>query len=533
LRISRCRLQVLPRHFRHSKLTSFQRQLNLYGFQRIVKGTEAGRYQHPLFERGRPELLSGIKRESRVGEDGAPTSGAGKAGAANRRGGGSSRDDGDGFLYASSASKAARQAGMRPGGRSGTRSNHRSQAAAARNDALAPSRPQASVSAGGSFVFMHDDLHDGEEDNEDDENDGSPLHIREQQRSYAGHDDDDDNSDDDGGGSGSSGYVECHNEGARHHAGGSYEHRILPSRGALLVSAAAPEDHTAALAMLNISRSLSAEAIRAPTPEASSSSSSGCAGGGALAFSSSGCAGGADADVNGRADGRSRAELLGRLEASEAKARVLEGEVARLKAEAAALTSTIHGLQGNQHHHQAGLSQGSSFELSAFPALGPAAGSAAGPAAGRAKEVAKEMAEAHRADSPGCSSDASSAMSPLSSSDRASDHADDAFGSGDSGKRRHDDCHDGSGDSVGDDCHGDGGNTKALGHALRLRRSSSASSAATDSPDDRDSASSTSSEHPGEPLGEAAASEGREKAFGGAACDTATAEAVLASALMV
>ena len=55
--------QVLPRHFRHNKLTSFQRQLNLYGFQRISKGADAGRYFHPLFRRGRPDLLGSIKRE--------------------------------------------------------------------------------------------------------------------------------------------------------------------------------------------------------------------------------------------------------------------------------------------------------------------------------------------------------------------------------------------------------------------------------------------------------------------------------------
>jgi hypothetical protein len=57
--------QILPKHFRHNKLTSFQRQLNLYGFQRIAKGTEAGRYYHALFDKNRPDKLSTIKRESR------------------------------------------------------------------------------------------------------------------------------------------------------------------------------------------------------------------------------------------------------------------------------------------------------------------------------------------------------------------------------------------------------------------------------------------------------------------------------------
>jgi len=59
--------KILPKHFRHNKLTSFQRQLNLYGFQRIAKGTEAGRYYHPLFDKNRPDKLSSIKRESRSG----------------------------------------------------------------------------------------------------------------------------------------------------------------------------------------------------------------------------------------------------------------------------------------------------------------------------------------------------------------------------------------------------------------------------------------------------------------------------------
>lgn len=53
---------ILPRYFKHAKLTSFQRQLNLYGFKRITKGDDLGAYFHPKFQRGRKDLLTDIRR---------------------------------------------------------------------------------------------------------------------------------------------------------------------------------------------------------------------------------------------------------------------------------------------------------------------------------------------------------------------------------------------------------------------------------------------------------------------------------------
>jgi HSF-type DNA-binding len=50
------------RYFRQSKLTSFQRQVNLYGFRRLTAGKDRGAYYHELFLRGRPDLYMRLVR---------------------------------------------------------------------------------------------------------------------------------------------------------------------------------------------------------------------------------------------------------------------------------------------------------------------------------------------------------------------------------------------------------------------------------------------------------------------------------------
>lgn len=55
-------LSILPRFFKMSKISSFQRQLNLYGFQRLTAGMDKNGYYHELFLRGRLDLVDKMQR---------------------------------------------------------------------------------------------------------------------------------------------------------------------------------------------------------------------------------------------------------------------------------------------------------------------------------------------------------------------------------------------------------------------------------------------------------------------------------------
>jgi len=61
--------QIMKKCFNQTKYKSFQRQLNLWGFERVIKASaEKGSYFHPLFLRGRRDLCQEMARQKVKGE---------------------------------------------------------------------------------------------------------------------------------------------------------------------------------------------------------------------------------------------------------------------------------------------------------------------------------------------------------------------------------------------------------------------------------------------------------------------------------
>mmetsp|Transcript_36927 Transcript_36927/g.63754 ORF Transcript_36927/g.63754 Transcript_36927/m.63754 type:complete len:381 (-) Transcript_36927:105-1247(-) len=54
--------EVIPRYFRHKKISSVQRQLNVYGFRSISRGEHKRSFYHPIFKRGNWELVKQMGR---------------------------------------------------------------------------------------------------------------------------------------------------------------------------------------------------------------------------------------------------------------------------------------------------------------------------------------------------------------------------------------------------------------------------------------------------------------------------------------
>jgi hypothetical protein len=55
--------ELMPKYFSTTRMSSFQRQLNLYGFRRITDGQDKGGYFHEHFLRGRKKLCKKIHRK--------------------------------------------------------------------------------------------------------------------------------------------------------------------------------------------------------------------------------------------------------------------------------------------------------------------------------------------------------------------------------------------------------------------------------------------------------------------------------------
>jgi hypothetical protein len=59
---------IMPRFFKQTKYKSYQRQLHLWGFKRIVQGEDGGAYFHPHFLRGQPSHCKYMCRQKIKGQ---------------------------------------------------------------------------------------------------------------------------------------------------------------------------------------------------------------------------------------------------------------------------------------------------------------------------------------------------------------------------------------------------------------------------------------------------------------------------------
>ena len=57
---------VLPHYFRTTKFSSFQRNLNLHGFTKVIRGVDRGSYFNPNFSRDNEANLVAVKRVKTV-----------------------------------------------------------------------------------------------------------------------------------------------------------------------------------------------------------------------------------------------------------------------------------------------------------------------------------------------------------------------------------------------------------------------------------------------------------------------------------
>jgi len=266
----------------------------LYGFQRIAKGSEAGRYKHEQFMRGRPEAAAQIRREAkdeqgnrvRPGGFSGRSSGGGfgGGGAGGDDNGGSDGDDaGDDYLA------SLRAQPPRPGGRSGTRGH--SHAAMASH--------QGSHAAGFSQGHGERSLRH------------APSSSR---RSF-------------GSGGGAARDDDSHSPEA--------QPRYAPDP-----EAEAEDDRSAALAMLNIARSLSTESLK-PEPLSPPPNESDEVGTASAAGSSSSGLGEGGFSVGGGSFCEDRIDLVAALNASKSREAELSAQVERLQSQVASLEAAL------------------------------------------------------------------------------------------------------------------------------------------------------------------------------------------------